>query len=82
MMKSLRSRSNSSSRSTAALRSDRRCEVCRRLLALRALTIVRDDQGQHELCAPCEEVYSLNTMKYFARDIAAHGEALALMEVR
>lgn len=55
----------------------RRCEVCRRLLTLRRLTIVHDDLGDHELCAGCEEVYSTNAMRYFARDLNDHARALA-----
>ena len=80
-MKSPRSRSNRSSRSIAALRSNRvgRCEVCRRELAARSLTIVHDDLGDHELCAPCEETYSLNAMRYFGKELHAHAIQLSIL---
>lgn len=59
-----------------------RCEACGRRLVLRALTILHDDLGEHELCSRCEEVYSRNTMRYFAREIARYGEAMAFSPAR
>ena len=55
----------------------KRCEVCQRRLAPRSLTIVHDDLGDHELCAPCEEVWSGQIMTYFAREFIADCERRA-----
>ena len=49
----------------------RPCQVCLRVLAPRSLTILHDDQGEHELCAPCEERWSRQVMTFFAKDIMA-----------
>lgn len=49
-----------------------RCEVCLRRLKLRALTILHDDIGKHELCAPCEERWSRQVMTFFAKDLMAY----------
>ncbi len=57
----------------------KRCEVCLRRLALRSLTIVHDDLGDHELCATCEEVYSLNAMCYFGRELNQHAINLSIL---
>lgn len=57
----------------------KRCEVCRRRLAPRSLTIVHDDLGEHELCAPCEDVYSLNAMRYFGRELNQHAVNLSIL---
>ena len=70
-------REQGKSKKVKAKIAEARCKVCRRRLALLSLTIVHDDLGDHELCTPCEEVYSANTMRLFARELAAHGEALA-----
>jgi hypothetical protein len=53
------------------------CGVCLRRLAPQSLTIVHDDVGDHELCAPCEEIWSQNLMRYFARDFMAYCQASA-----
>lgn len=49
----------------------RACEVCLRRLSPRALTILRDDTGEHELCGPCEERWSRQVMTFFAKDLMA-----------
>lgn len=61
-----------------ANRNPKRCDICRRRLTPSALTVVTDDLGEHELCARCEEFYSETTMRHFARELARHGESLAL----
>lgn len=57
-----------------------RCEICRRVLAKKNLTIVHDDLGDHELCAPCEEVYSANTMRYFAKELNDYALSAAYLQ--
>lgn len=47
------------------------CEVCRRRLSPRSLTILHDDLGEHELCAPCEERWARDVMTFFAKDLMA-----------
>lgn len=53
------------------------CEVCLRRLSPRSLTILHDDLGEHELCAPCEERWSRQVMTFFARDLMARSRSSA-----